>query len=228
MIPHRTDVLILGAGLLGGGVALELARRGMAVTLLDQDPRPLNRASLRNEGKIHLGFIYAKDRSFATASLQLEGALRFRSILARWIDLGTDWLAPSTPFYYLVARDSLLGPDELAEHYAAVERRCRELLEQDAQLDYLGTRPGSLVRRLEDPEIAAHFDPARFAGGFATAELAVDTDVLARAMRRALAASADVSFMASHAATPFRRSGTGFASKVTDRAEHGASTRARS
>ena len=200
MIQHRTDVVILGAGLQGAGVALELARRGIAVTLLDQDPRPMNRASLRNEGKIHLGFIFANDRSLATAFLQLEGALRFRSILARWIGLDKGWLAPSTPFYYLVARDSLLGPDPLAEHYAAVERRCLELLEQDAQLDYLGTRPRSLVRRLEDSEIAAHFDPAWVAGGFATAELAVDTDVLAGAMRRALAASANVSFVPSHVA----------------------------
>ena len=50
MIHHRTDIVILGAGLQGAGVALELARRGTAVTLIDQDPQPLNRASLRNEG----------------------------------------------------------------------------------------------------------------------------------------------------------------------------------
>ena len=74
-----TDILILGAGMQGAGIALELARRGNAVTLLDQDEIPFNRASLRNEGKIHLGLIYANDRSLETAALQLEGALRFPS-----------------------------------------------------------------------------------------------------------------------------------------------------
>ncbi len=191
-------------------MALELARRGIAVTLVDQDARPLNRASLRNEGKIHLGFIYANDRSLATAFMQIEGALRFRSILARWLDRDEDWLVPSRPFYYLVARDSVLTPDRLAAHYAAVEQRVRERLEQDSHLDYLGTRPESLVRGLEDSEIAAYFNPSRFAAGFATAELAVDTDVLTVALRRALAKSANVTLATSHVARAVSEEPSGF------------------
>ncbi|HET9466004.1 MAG TPA: FAD-dependent oxidoreductase, partial [Gemmatimonadales bacterium] len=187
-----------------------LARRGIAVTLIDQDERPLNRASLRNEGKVHLGFIYANDRSLGTAFMQIDGALRFRSILARWLGRDEDWLVPSSPFYYLVAADSVLTPDRLAEHYSAVEHRVRELLEQNAQLDYLGTRPRSLVRRLEDSEIAAYFDPSRFAAGFATSELAVDTTVLAEALRRAVARSANVTFMASHEALAISEEANGF------------------
>ena len=190
---------MLGAGLQGVGVALELARRGAQVVLIDQDPRPLNRASLRNEGKIHLGFIYANDRSLATASLQLEGALRFRSILSRWLGSGDEWLVPSTPFYYLCARDSVLSPDQLFEHYTAVESHCRERLDDDPELDYLGRRPRSLVRPLEDSEIAAWFDVTRFAAGFATAERAVDTDALSAALRRAVAEAANITFLASHA-----------------------------
>lgn len=207
---HCTDVVILGAGLQGAGVALELARRGQRVTLIDQDPRPLNRASLRNEGKIHLGFIYANDRSLRTAFLQLEGALRFRSILARWIGRGSEWLVPSMPFYYLVARDSLVAPDQLAEHYSVVEQRCRERFEQDAGLDYLGIRPRSLVRSLEHSEIAAYFDPARFAAGFSTAERAVDTEVLAAALRRALAQAVNITFLPSHAARTISEEQDGF------------------
>jgi len=92
---------------------------------MDRDTRPLNRASLRNEGKIHLGFVYANDRSLRTAFLQLDGALRFRRILARWIDRSVDWLTLSAPFHYLVASDSVVVPDRLADHYTAVEERCR-------------------------------------------------------------------------------------------------------
>ena len=53
-------IAVLGAGLQGACIALELARRGHEVDLIDQDVQPLNRASLRNEGKIHLGFVYAR------------------------------------------------------------------------------------------------------------------------------------------------------------------------
>ena len=182
----RAEVLVLGAGLQGTSVALELARRGVAVTLLDRDALPMNRASLRNEGKIHLGFIYANDRSLATAYLQLDGALRFRRMLSRWIDRDAEWLVPSAPFHYLVAGDSLVPAEQLAIHYAAVEDRCRREFERDPELDYLGSRPQRLARPLASGELEEFFDPARFAAGFATAELAVDTQVLAKRLRRAV------------------------------------------
>ncbi len=210
MTKFETGVLVLGAGLQGAGVALELARRGVAVTLVEQDEIPLNRASLRNEGKIHLGLIYANDRSRDTAFLQLDGALRFRAILDRWLGAEGDWLARSTPFHYLVARDSLLGPAALARHYEAVEARCRERLAADPALDYLGERPDRLFRPLADRELAANFDPERLSAGFATSELAVDTSTLAAALRRALADSPRIALRCSHAARSIEREPDGF------------------
>ena len=100
---RRAAIAVLGAGLTGVATALELARRDVHVTLVDQDPRAVNRASLRNEGKIHLGLIYANDRTLASARLQLEGALSFRSLLSRWIGPRADTLPLSTPYVYLVA-----------------------------------------------------------------------------------------------------------------------------
>ena len=209
MTDRETDVVILGGGLQGAGVALELARRGISVILLDRDDRAINRASLRNEGKIHLGFIYANDSSFETASLMLDGALRFRDIVEPW--LGTaDGLALATPFHYLVARDSVVSPAALAEHSAAVESRFREQLGVHPELDYLGSRPDRLVRPLTDSEIARHFDPARFSAGFATAELAIDTEVLAVALRRALARSERIGFEPSHLARTIETTPAGF------------------
>ena len=58
-------VAVLGAGFLGTGVALELARRGVAVHLYDRNDVCITQAGLRNEGKVHLGFTYAKDGDFA-------------------------------------------------------------------------------------------------------------------------------------------------------------------
>ena len=84
MVSSSSPIVILGAGLTGCSIALELAGRGHRVTLLDQDAVAMNRASLRNEGKIHLGLIYANDPTFATAELQLRGALAFQKLLRRW------------------------------------------------------------------------------------------------------------------------------------------------
>ncbi len=210
MVRERTDILILGAGLQGTGIALELARRGVPVTLLDQDPQPLNRASLRNEGKIHLGLIYANDRSLGTGLLQLEGALNFGRIVDRWTDRGAPWRVLSTPFHYLVADDSIVAPDRLEEYYRALEERCRMRLEANAGLDYLGTRPTTLVRALDPPEIAAHFEPSRFAAGFATAELAIDTDAFAASLRKAVADSPSVTFLPSHRVLTVTEEADGF------------------
>jgi glycine/D-amino acid oxidase-like deaminating enzyme len=210
MTPGRTDILILGAGLQGAGIALELASRGVGVTLIDQDHRPLNRASLRNEGKIHLGFIYANDRSLGTAYRQLEGALRFRRIVSSWLGGALEWLAPSTPSHYLVANDSIVATDRLARHYAAVEAHGIQELEKAQDLDYLGARPRRLVRKLETDEIAAHFDPGRFVAGFATAERALDSDLLAISLRRALSASRHVEFVPCHMARHVGEEADGF------------------
>lgn len=205
-----TGILVLGAGLTGAGVALELARRGLAVTLLDRDERALNRASLRNEGKIHLGLIYANDASRRTAWMQLEGALSFRTVVERWIGPDREWLERSAPFHYLVARDSIVSPDRLAEHYTAVESRALERLRQDPELDYLGERPGALVRPLRESEIAAHFDPDRFIAGFATAERALDTQAMASGLRAAIAASPRITFLPGHLVRAIGARGDGF------------------
>lgn len=154
----------------------------------------MNRASLRNEGKIHLGLIYANDSSFDTARLQLTGALRFRRLLQRWI--GKENLHTSTSFIYLVARDSVLDADALQSHYARVEKEYKAQRELDPELDYLGLRPATLAQRLS--AIPREFPPGFFQAAFDTPELAIDTDQLAKLIRRALRASPLVEFRGGH------------------------------
>ncbi|MEA2539869.1 MAG: hypothetical protein QOH35_1235 [Acidobacteriaceae bacterium] len=192
MTQEEQPILIAGAGLQGSCIALELARRGLPVLLLDQDPQPMNRASLRNEGKIHLGLIYAADPTFKTARLQLTGGLRFRRLLERWIGEAANQLSYSTPFTYLVARDSVLKPEELAEHYARLEEEYRAQLLVDPELDYLGSRPPFLARKLD--AIPPQFAADRFQAAFATPELAIDTEQLACMIRSTLHASRLIDF----------------------------------
>ena len=192
---QSAEVCVLGAGLTGATAALELARSGIDVLVVDQDHRPMNRASLRNEGKIHLGLVYAKDDSRATPDLMLEGALSFRPILRNLMGEGFDAIGLSTPFSYLVAADSILSPDELNERYAAIERLYHDKLRARPELDYLGRRPQSLFRRVDPATLAPWLPAANLLGAFRTEELAIDTDGLARAVRQALAAAPRIRFL---------------------------------
>jgi glycine/D-amino acid oxidase-like deaminating enzyme len=185
---HRPDTTaILGAGLTGCCTALELARRGHPVVLIEQDAEPLRRASLRNEGKIHLGLVYANDPTLATGLLQLRSALRFHGLLERWLGARVRRIRCSTPFDYLVANDSLVEPERLREFYARLEEFAHAELAADPTLDYLGTRPPRLVEDLAPDESVRHFTPGSVRHAFRTAERAIDTDDLAREVRGAIA-----------------------------------------
>lgn len=201
---------VLGAGLTGAVAALELAHSGVDVVLIDRDAVPFNRASLRNEGKIHLGFVYAHEDSLATVSLMLDGALSFAPILRRL--LGSRWatVRTSTPFTYLVAGDSLLAPSELAARYAAIERRYLDRLAERPDADYLGDRPRSLFRALAHSEFPPCVRADGLAGAFWTAELAIDPRDLATAIRQALAETARIRFAPLHEVATVECSTSGY------------------
>ncbi|WP_144059334.1 FAD-dependent oxidoreductase [Rhodopirellula sp. SWK7] len=192
------DVVVIGAGLAGSCTALELARQGLKVALLDRDPTPMNRASRRNEGKIHLGLIYAADPTFATAELQLRGGLSFYPLLSRWIGDRVDSLETSSPFLYLVASDSILTPEQLQSHYEKVEQSYREQTAEDRSLTYLGTRPTSLARRIPLEKLDKRLNPSGLSAAFETNELAIDTDQLAEQITQAIAAHENIEFYAHH------------------------------
>lgn len=195
MKTRRVEFLVIGAGLQGACIALELALRGKPVTLIDQDPWPINRASLRNEGKIHLGLIYAADTSMQTAKLQLRAALHFRRLLARWLGTRLQRIGVSTPFTYLVARDSLLDADALARHYEALGQNCDDQMRMQPELDYLGAKPGRLTTPAPRGHVERFFDGPRIADAFLTEERAIDTDDLAIAIREAIDRNDRISFV---------------------------------
>lgn len=210
-MPHSTDiapVTVLGAGLAGASVALELACRGVPVILLERDPQAFGRASLRNEGKIHLGLIYANDASLATATLQLRGALQFGSLLRGWLGAAADSLRPSRPFHYVVAEDSLLQPARLEAHYAAVQQLYDAMLQDQPQLDYLGTRPARLCVRVDLGTLRRHLAVDRLTAVFQTAELALDTAQLAALFRAAIEQHPCIDFRPGHRVESVTPSGT--------------------
>src|SRR5687767_1341421 len=112
-------VAVLGAGLLGSCLALELALRGCRADLIEKNATALAEASANNEGKIHLGYVYAKDESLATARLMIGGALSFEHLMRRWIGGAIDAVPRTSPFYYAVHRDSLVSPEQVKAHLKA-------------------------------------------------------------------------------------------------------------
>jgi len=109
-------IAVLGAGGLGSCLALELAQRGYQVDLYEEYSEPIKKASYVNEGKIHLGFIYAMDKGFNTSREMIIGALHFISNLKRWVDINPEEVI-STPFNYCIHKGSLMNAKELAPHY---------------------------------------------------------------------------------------------------------------
>jgi hypothetical protein len=202
------EVAVLGAGVTGVAAALELAQTGTRVTLIEQDERAINRASLRNEGKIHLGFVFSQDTTMASSRLQLEGALQFRSILSRLTNGRTDRLTASQPFTYLVPRDTIATVDELSRRFAALDAMYREQIAREPGFDYLGRRPGSIVCRTNLSSLP-HIRPDRFVAAFQTQEVAIDTRELADILRAAVM-HPNIDFRPRHAVASVERVSGGF------------------
>ena len=188
-------IAVLGAGGAGACTALELADRGFRVDLYEERPAALTQASRNNEGKVHLGLVYAKDPTLRTARTMIRGALRFADCLGRWIDVGVLEAATSTPYYYAVHAKTMASPEDLEGHY----RRCQALFEDEVSssgLAYLG-RDRSLVveklsRRAHEDLVASD----RFLCSFRTSERAVDPRLVADQLGAAIAASPRIDLIA--------------------------------
>jgi hypothetical protein len=64
-VPRHVDRAVIGAGIFGLFAALTLRQRGLQVAVIDREQRPLMRASLVNQARLHTGYHYP--RSMFTA-----------------------------------------------------------------------------------------------------------------------------------------------------------------
>jgi glycine/D-amino acid oxidase-like deaminating enzyme len=176
-------VAVLGGGFQGCCTALQLARRGATVTLYDKQPRLLAGAVSASEGKIHLGYVYASDRSLATARTMLLGALSFEPLLKALLGEEAP-VAISEPFYYAVHRDSQVDTEAFCAHLDAIH----EILEQTPNRDdYFGMDLRRSPRRLSQAELEDRFDPRLIASAFETGEIAIDLPGVCASIRKAIA-----------------------------------------
>lgn len=208
----KRAILVLGAGIQGLCVALALRARGYTVTVIDRMSDLMLRASLRNEGKIHLGFVYANDASFQTSALMLRAALQFSPLLDEWLETPMDWRAlTSTPFYYLVMRDSMLSPTQIHAHYAQLQTCFEEMTFGDARASYLGNDLRG--RKLWQPapsEINRWFTSEQIAECLETVELALDRENFRVRLKARLAAFPEITFRFGHNIETIERDARGF------------------
>lgn len=113
-------IAVLGGGIQGCCLALVLARRGATVDLFDRNSFLLSRAAVANEGKIHLGYMYAGDRTLLTARMMIRGALSFAPFFVRHLGTSFDGAAISEPAVYLVHRESQQPVEQVSDYLAQV------------------------------------------------------------------------------------------------------------
>lgn len=164
---------VLGGGIQGTLASLALAEAGFQVVLFEKRTALMTRASLQNEGKIHLGFIFANEPERETARLMVESATVFGPLLERWLP-PFEWAELiSRPFDYVVMPDSMASVEFLADHYAFTEEEFERCL-RDPRRHYCGARPERIVRRLPTGyrgALAPDFEPVAM---FRTAEIALE------------------------------------------------------
>lgn len=187
MAEHRAvDVVVLGAGLQGACVALALAAAGRRVGLVDRSAAPMTGASLNNEGKVHLGYVYGLDPTLETQRTMLKGALSFAPLLDRWLGPQPWPRLKTAGISYAVMPDSLLPADVLEGEYARLVAQIADVADDvaatiDEPAHYLGHTLDGTIRRVRDAEHAPHVDGQRMEV-FLTEEAAIDPELLATAV----------------------------------------------
>ncbi len=169
------SVLVVGGGLAGCTAALELEAAGADVVVLDAGPSLMQGASRFNEGKVHLGYVYANDDSERTLRLMLAGAMEFAAILDRHLPVPLRGLPVSPPFDYAVHPATMVPPSDLARRYRRIETEMERLGVHGAHDDYLGLeRVRQLRRCATDEQLPPALGADACIAAFATEERAVE------------------------------------------------------
>jgi glycine/D-amino acid oxidase-like deaminating enzyme len=188
---------ILGGGLQGCCVALSLAERGIKVTLFDRNEQLLSRTAIANEGKVHLGYMYANDPSHSTARLMLQEALAFAPFFTRHLGLAKDSMTVSRPAAYVVHRDSQRTPEQVSRYLTIVHALIREASEGRSDA-YFGRDLSDEPRMWSAAQREAEFDPEVALAAFDTPEVAIDPVALAGALRDRIGADRRIDIRLNH------------------------------
>src|SRR6185295_13057122 len=161
---------VLGGGLQGCCAALALAERGAEIILFDKNEALLSRAAVANEGKIHLGYMYAGDPTLSTAKTMMAGALSFAPFFERYLGQPAHSFSVSVPATYVVHRDSQQSAEDVFAYLRTVHALINEAAEGRNQA-YFGRNLQTALRAWSAAKIESEFDPAVALAAFSTPEI---------------------------------------------------------
>lgn len=185
-------IAVIGAGIQGCLAAIELEARGHHVVLFERHREPMTGASRWNEGKIHLGYLFAKDPSLRTARTLIDGATRFGPLMRRYLQRDLDFIERSSSFVYAVHRRSLIPPDSVGIHLGRVQALIVEAM-AGTDRDYLGQR--RLVGPQQTNPQANGLDGSLVAAAFATDEVSINPRTLANAIAERVLGAPRIEFL---------------------------------
>jgi hypothetical protein len=168
-------------------VALALAERAVKVTLFDKNDALLSRTAVANEGKIHLGYMYAGDPTLSTAKTMMAGALAFAPFLERYLARPGQSFSLSVPATYIIHRDSQQSVENVCAYLKTVHRLINEAADGRKQA-YFGKNLSAPLRHWSAAEKATEFDPENALAAISTPEVAIDPIALAQILREYIAA----------------------------------------
>ena len=177
---------VLGGGLQGCCVAIALAERAVRVTLFDKNDALLSRTAVANEGKIHLGYMYAGDPTLSTAKTMITGALAFAPFLERYLARPGQSFSLSVPATYIIHRDSQQSVENVCAYLKTVHGLINEAADGRKQA-YFGKDLSVPLRDWSAAEKATEFDPENALAAVSTPEVAIDPIALAKILREYIA-----------------------------------------
>jgi len=180
-------IAILGGGMLGTCTALELARRGRRSTLFEGASTLLQGASRWNEGKIHLGFLYAGDPTLRTAQRLIPGGLAFAALVRRLIERSLDAFSTVEDDIYLVHRQSIVAPEAFEAYGRSTATLVREAASQANALQYLCDVTHAIIRPLSPSDLAQVTTADEVIAGYKIPERSISTVAVADLMQQAAA-----------------------------------------
>jgi len=172
----KPRIAILGAGIMGSSLALFLARKGADVTLFDKATDPFSAASRWNEGKIHLGYIYAADPSLRTAEHVMPGGLKFRPLVEELLETSIEPVVTPHNDIYLCHRNSVVKPDAMESYMQQVTQR---LHTHPDMAHYLANSLNGQLKRLSENKLAELSGSNDIIAGFSVPEYSVETTWIA-------------------------------------------------
>jgi glycine/D-amino acid oxidase-like deaminating enzyme len=182
---RHINIAVLGAGIMGSCAALLLARSGFRVTLIDAASAPVARASRWNEGKIHLGYLYAADPTLRTARHVLPGSLAFRRLLEECVGSSIGSSMTCEDDLYLCHRKSVVSADDQWRYLTAVDALVRS---HASAGDYLVDVREARSERLSPAELASVSGSPDIVAGFRVPERSVSTIRVATLLQDAVTA----------------------------------------